>query len=50
MGAYAAGSDPLTDKAMEKMPAMQAFLRQGLQVSVNLADSQSGLEQTLSNE
>ncbi|MED5492793.1 flagellar protein export ATPase FliI [Halopseudomonas pachastrellae] len=50
VGAYAAGSDPLTDKAMEKMPAMQAFLRQGLQVSVNLADSQSGLEQTLSNE
>ena len=50
VGAYAAGSDPLTDKAMEKMPAMQAFLQQGLQVSVNLSDSQSGLEQTLSNE
>jgi len=50
VGAYAAGSDPLTDKAMEKMPAMQAFLRQGLHDSVNLAESQSGLEQTLSNE
>jgi len=50
VGAYAAGSDPLTDKAMEKMPAMQVFLRQGLHDSVNLAESQSGLEQTLSNE
>jgi len=30
LGAYSAGSDPLTDKAMQKMPEMQAFLRQGL--------------------
>tara|TARA_Y100000748_G_scaffold299806_1_gene297262 strand:+ start:17915 stop:19267 length:1353 start_codon:yes stop_codon:yes gene_type:complete len=50
VGAYSAGSDPLTDKAMEKMPSMQAFLRQGLHDSVNLAESQSALEQTLSNE
>ena len=50
VGAYSAGSDPLTDKAMEKMPAMQAFLRQGLHVSVNLSDSQAALEQTITNE
>jgi flagellum-specific ATP synthase len=50
VGAYSAGSDPLTDKAIEKMPAMQAFLRQDLQLSVNLAASQAALEQTLNND
>ena len=50
VGAYAAGSDPLTDKAMEKMPSMQGFLRQGLHESVSLTDSQAGLEQILGNE
>ena len=50
VGAYAAGSDPLTDKAMEKMPSMQGFLRQGLHESVSLTDSQTGLEQILGNE
>lgn len=50
VGAYAAGSDPLTDKAMEKMPSMQGFLRQGLHESVSLPDSQAGLEKILTNE
>jgi flagellum-specific ATP synthase len=50
VGAYSVGSDPLTDKAMEKMPKMLAFLRQGLHVSVNLSDSQTGLQQLVSNE
>ncbi|MFO7706350.1 MAG: flagellar protein export ATPase FliI [Halopseudomonas sp.] len=50
IGAYSAGSDPLTDKAMAKMPEMQAFLRQGLQVKVSLADSQTSLEQLISHE
>lgn len=47
VGAYAAGSDPLTDKAIEKLPAIQAFLRQGLQESVGLAQSQTELEQLI---
>ena len=50
VGAYSAGSDPLTDKAMQKMPEMQAFLRQGLQVKVSLPDSQKSLEQLISHE
>ncbi len=50
VGAYSAGSDPLTDKAMAKMPEMQAFLRQGLQVKVTLPDSQKSLEQLISHE
>src|SRR5690606_20594991 len=33
VGAYAAGSDPMTDPAIARMPAIQAFLRQGLRES-----------------
>lgn len=47
VGAYAAGSDPLTDKAIAKLPAIQTFLRQGLQESVDLADSCTELEQLI---
>lgn len=50
VGAYAAGSDPLTDKAIAKMPAMQSFLRQGLTESVSLEDSQQQLQQIISHE
>ncbi|MFZ2288179.1 MAG: flagellar protein export ATPase FliI [Halopseudomonas yangmingensis] len=50
VGAYTAGSDPLTDRALEKMPQMTAFLRQGLQVSFSLNDSQAELQQLLSHE
>lgn len=47
VGAYAAGSDPMTDKAIAKMPAIQAFLRQGLHDSVSLSDSAAELEQLI---
>ncbi len=39
VGAYVAGSDPLTDMAIAKLPEIQAFLRQGLHESVDLPRS-----------
>ena len=50
VGAYSVGSDPLTDKAIHKMPSMQSFLRQSLHSSVPLPDSQAALEKLVSNE
>ena len=47
VGAYAAGSDPLTDKAIAAMPAIQGFLRQGLQESFSLDESRDGLGQLI---
>ena len=47
VGAYAAGSDPMTDKAIAKIPGIQAFLRQGLRESFSLADSGAALEQLI---
>lgn len=50
VGAYSAGSDPLTDRAMQKMPAMLSFLRQNLHDAVKLPESQAALQKLVSNE
>ena len=47
VGAYAAGSDPLTDRAIAKMPEIQSFLRQGLNESFSLDESRAQLEQVI---
>ncbi|CEA06046.1 flagellum-specific ATP synthase [Pseudomonas saudimassiliensis] len=47
VGAYAAGSDPMTDRAIAKIPGIQGFLRQGLRESFNLGDSQAAMEQLI---
>lgn len=39
VGAYVSGSDPETDAAIERLPAIKRFLQQGLGESVNLAAS-----------
>jgi len=39
VGAYVAGSDPETDAAIERMPAIRRFLQQGLGESFNVAAS-----------
>ncbi|HSM92056.1 MAG TPA: FliI/YscN family ATPase [Anaeromyxobacteraceae bacterium] len=43
MGAYRAGSDPETDDAIARMPAMEAFLRQGAEETAG----EDGLEATV---
>lgn len=47
VGAYAAGSDPMTDKAIAKIPGIQGFLRQGLRESFSLAESRAAMEQLI---
>ncbi|WP_319021367.1 flagellar protein export ATPase FliI [Pseudomonas sp. FME51] len=47
VGAYVAGSDPMTDKAIAKIPGIQGFLRQGLRESFNLTDSRAAMEQLI---
>lgn len=47
VGAYAAGSDPMTDLAIAKIPNIQAFLRQGLNERFSLTDSRAALEQLI---
>lgn len=47
VGAYVVGSDPLTDTAIAKLPAIQGFLRQGLHESVDLARSCTELERLI---
>lgn len=44
VGAYVAGSDPETDQAIEKIPVIRQFLRQGLAESVNFETSVAQLE------
>lgn len=44
VGAYVPGSDPETDAAIERLPAIREFLRQGLRESVDLATSVAQLE------
>jgi flagellum-specific ATP synthase len=39
VGAYSQGSDPATDLAIEKQPAIRGFLQQGLHQSVGVATS-----------
>jgi type III secretion protein N (ATPase) len=40
IGEYKKGSDPLADEAIEKMPAIRAFLQQGL-------DEATGFDETI---
>lgn len=47
VGAYAAGSDPMTDLAIAKIPNIQTFLRQGLNERFSLTDSRAALEQLI---
>ncbi|PAV27378.1 flagellar protein export ATPase FliI [Tamilnaduibacter salinus] len=47
VGAYVKGSDPETDYAIERIEAMKAFLRQGLDTSAPLADSIRELHEVL---
>ncbi|MFB9887573.1 flagellar protein export ATPase FliI [Balneatrix alpica] len=50
VGAYVKGSDADTDKAIQLMPVMRAFLQQGLHEPVALGQAQQWLEQLLSLE
>lgn len=47
VGAYVSGSDPETDAAIERLPAIKRFLQQGLGESVNLAASIAELKAVL---
>ena len=49
VGAYAAGSDPMIDKAIARMPAIQGFLRQGLRESFSLSESIAALAQVIND-
>ena len=44
VGAYARGSDPRIDEAIEMEPKLEAFLSQGMYQPVTLAESQQGLK------
>lgn len=44
VGAYVAGSDAETDAAIERLPAIKQFLRQGLQESFNVGASAAELK------
>ena len=44
VGAYVAGSDPETDAAIERLPAIRGFLQQGLTESVNVETSVAQLQ------
>ena len=47
VGAYAAGSDPSVDEAIQRRPLIQQLLQQERATSVSLADSWSELERAL---
>ncbi len=47
IGAYSPGSDPDTDSAIERQPFLRDYIKQGLQESVPLSDSVSGLAKVL---
>jgi flagellum-specific ATP synthase len=47
IGAYAPGSDARVDKAIERLPAITAFLRQGLEEAVPAGDSDRLLAELL---
>jgi FliI/YscN family ATPase len=44
IGAYVPGSDPVTDRALERLPAIQAFLRQAVDDPADFAESVRRLE------
>jgi flagellum-specific ATP synthase len=45
VGAYQRGSDPRVDDAIEHVPAIESFLRQGLDEHVPLAEVDHGVLQ-----
>lgn len=47
VGAYAAGTDPLLDRAIALYPALETFLQQGMHEQVRMNESLSGLARTL---
>ena len=47
IGAYTPGADPETDAAIERFPHLRAFIQQGLNQSVHLAESLTHLQRTL---
>jgi flagellum-specific ATP synthase len=47
IGAYAKGSNPKIDKAIEKIDAMNNFLRQGIMETTGLEESVEGLKQII---
>ena len=50
LGAYAAGSDPETDKSIVLFPAMQRFLMQGMQEKAAFDASVGQLAETLGDD
>ncbi len=44
LGAYQRGSDPATDEALQKLPAIEAFLRQGRYERSDLAETKRRLQ------
>jgi len=44
IGAYAAGSDPTVDWALKHLPAIQTYLRQGVEERADFGDTVERLE------
>jgi flagellum-specific ATP synthase len=49
VGAYSAGGDPKLDRAVRAWPAIEAFLRQGLDESVSMSQSIEALRQLVAS-
>src|SRR5690606_27254103 len=49
VGAYKAGSDPMLDAAIDRLPAIKAMLRQGLKEGSPIADSKQALDNIFPN-
>lgn len=49
VGAYKAGSDPMLDAAIDRLPAIKAMLRQGLKEGSPIADSKQALDSIFPN-
>jgi type III secretion protein N (ATPase) len=47
LGAYRRGSDPKLDRAMDRMPEIEAFLRQGVQEHAPLPETLSALDRAV---
>lgn len=47
VGAYVAGSDPIVDQALEKLPALNTFLQQGMNIAYPLEESRRILLETV---
>ncbi len=49
VGAYAAGTDPLLDRAIALHPQMEAFLQQNMREKVDFAEAAAGLDAIVAN-